>query len=399
MTHSLMLAAALMALAASAARGAPDAAPDRTAAPTIDADGRVSTPGADGETVEHEAGAFVRWGAPRESRGRWVAELADGSRVVLYPAWTRRASVSIDAERVSLRGESLLPIEAPRSALRRLLIKAADDTLLLDACTERGTPSADLLWTAAGDRLEGRLAGVQERVVKFEAAGQPVELPLAEIAALRLAGADREHDTARLAIGLADGSLLLAAEAVLDASGLRAKLAGGLEAASDNPESVVFVQTLAGGFRYLSDARPVDYVQTPYSTIKWPFAVDRSLTGGPLWVDGQRRTKGIACHSASRIIYKLEPNDRRFRSEAALEDDAGPGGSVIFRVLAIRDGKFEPLFASETVRTGDPPIAIDVDVSGAQGIALVADYADYGDQSDHAAWIDARLEEGEPQSR
>ncbi len=376
------------------------AAPSNTfASVSIDAEGRIQTPGADGEAVEHSPGAFVRWGEPRESRGRWVAELADGSRIVLYPAWTRRPSVAIDAERVELRGESLAPIEAPRSALRRLLVKAADDQLLLTACTEKGPPTSDLLWTAAGDRLEGRLVSLADRVVKFEVAGESVELPVADIAALELAAAPEKLEPPRLAIGLTDGSLLMAVKAVVDPRELRVQLAGGIEVVSDTPRSICFLLTLTGAFRYLSDARPVDYLQTPYAGVAWPFKVDGSLTGGPLWADGQRRLKGIACHSASRIIYKLEPGDKRFRCEAALEDNAGPGGSVVFSVLAIRDGKFEPLFESETIRTGDAPTQIDLDTAGAQGLALVVDYADYGDQSDHAVWIDARIEKAEPQGR
>lgn len=369
------------------------ASAQREAPPTITAEGLVTTRSTEGDVRTHASGAFVRWGEPSESRGRWIAELADGSRLVLYPAWTRRASVTIGPERVELRGETLTPIDAPRSVLRRLLVKAADDALLLSACTEPGTPSGDLLWTSAGDRLEGRLVSVEDRLVKFEVAGQPLELPLAEIASLRLAGADQSTPDARYAVGLRDGSLLMASQAVADAAGLRLKLACGVQATSDQADVVGFLQTLSGRFRYLSDARPVDYVQTPYLSITWPFAQDQALTGGPLRVAGVRRIKGLACHSASRMIYKLNPEDRRFRCEAALQEGAGVGGSVVFGVLAVRNGKFERLFESPIVRPAEGPIAIDVDVSGAQGLALVVDYADFGDQSDHAAWADARLEQ------
>jgi len=42
-------------------------------------------------------------------------------------------------------------------------------------------------------------------------------------------------------------------------------------------------------------------------------------------------------------------------------------------------------------RGGDAPKSISVDVAGADAMTLVVDYADRGDELDHADWLDARL--------
>ena len=47
--------------------------------------------------------------------------------------------------------------------------------------------------------------------------------------------------------------------------------------------------------------------------------------------------------------------------------------------------------ASEVVRGGQPPVPISVDLDGVKRISLLVDFADRGDELDHADWLDARL--------
>ena len=96
-------------------------------------------------------------------------------------------------------------------------------------------------------------------------------------------------------------------------------------------------------------------------------------------------------HSASRAVYRLSGGEQRLEAAIALDDAAGRAGSVIFRVYAIRGGQPELAFESDIVRGGDPPQPISVDLAGAQGLVLLVDYADFGDQRDHANWLDARV--------
>jgi alpha-galactosidase len=82
---------------------------------------------------------------------------------------------------------------------------------------------------------------------------------------------------------------------------------------------------------------------------------------------------------------------RHFVAEIALDDTAGQRGSVIFRVFVAREGQWREALTSGVLRGGDPPQPISVDIAGAQAITLIVDYADQGDELDHANWLDARL--------
>jgi hypothetical protein len=44
------------------------------------------------------------------------------------------------------------------------------------------------------------------------------------------------------------------------------------------------------------------------------------------------------------------------------------------------------------MRGGDDPRPISLPLDGATELSLVVDYADRGDERDHADWVDARLE-------
>jgi hypothetical protein len=79
----------------------------------------------------------------------------------------------------------------------------------------------------------------------------------------------------------------------------------------------------------------------------------------------------------------------RFEALVGIDDSTAGGGSVIFRVLV--DG--QERFTSRTIRGGDAPMPVSVDLTGAKRLELIVDYADRADVLDHADWLDARLEE------
>jgi hypothetical protein len=136
---------------------------------------------------------------------------------------------------------------------------------------------------------------------------------------------------------------------------------------------------------------PTDYRHVPYLTIEWPFRPDRSVAGGPLFVADARYLKGLGMHSAARLTYALDGKWRRFEAAAAIDDSAGRRGSVAFGVHLLRGGQWQAAYASPPVRGGERPIDVSVDLAGADGLTLTVDFADRGDELDHADWLDARL--------
>ena len=152
-------------------------------------------------------------------------------------------------------------------------------------------------------------------------------------------------------------------------------------------QDLVCLQFLGGRVSYLSDIRPADYRSIPYLDLKWPYRTDRSVLGARLHGGGCVYWKGLGMHRAARLTYLLKEPYRRFQAELAIDDETGGRGSVGFRVFV--DGR--QVYTSPVVRGGQKPVPISVNLEGAKRFDLIIDFADRGDEFDHADWLDARL--------
>lgn len=337
----------------------------------------------------------VRWGGLAKRVDRPTVVLKGGSRVVASPGWSRQGSIRLEEDRWRLVNNTLRSIEAPRHGVRAIWWRADPRRerrvrLWEESLSMRGD---DRLWLTSGDQLDGRLLGITDRTATFQSTGEEVEIESARLQAVGLAS-DTAEVQPHLAIGLSDGSLLYAETCTLQESVLSVRLSGGIQASGRAAESIVFLQPLAGAAIYLSDLTPLDYRHAPYFGVPRPLITDRGHGGDPLQVGGTRVLKGLAMRSASRVVYRLDQSCERFESEIGIDHSSGdhpPGGSVVFSVLVARGGAFDSAYESTVIRAGQPPRPVSVDVRGAEAIALLVDYADYGDTQDHADWLDARL--------
>ena len=141
----------------------------------------------------------------------------------------------------------------------------------------------------------------------------------------------------------------------------------------------------------MSDLEPAEYRHVPYLEVGWPLERDRNVLGGPLVVGGKRYLKGLGMHSAGRVSYRLDGKYKRFEAAVAIDDSADGRGSVTFGVYVLRDGKLSEAYKSGIVRGGEAPQRVSCGRGGAQGITLVVDYAERGDEMDRADWLDARV--------
>ncbi|MCE9544380.1 MAG: NPCBM/NEW2 domain-containing protein, partial [Planctomycetia bacterium] len=143
---------------------------------------------------------------------------------------------------------------------------------------------------------------------------------------------------------------------------------------------------------YLSDLEAAGFRHTPYLSLSWPYHRDRNVQGGQLRSGGRAYLKGLGLHSTSLISYTLPKAYRRLDAEIGIDDETAQRGSAIFRVYVDSgDGQWQRRYESPIVRGGRPPIPISVDLKGAKRIGLLVDFADRGDELDHADWLDARL--------
>jgi hypothetical protein len=129
----------------------------------------------------------------------------------------------------------------------------------------------------------------------------------------------------------------------------------------------------------------------PYLTLPWPYHRDRSVTGTLLRAAGHRYIKGLGVHSAARLTYRLDAAYRRFAADVALDETAGGGadrgGNVRFRVFV--DGKQQAV--TDPITGDQTPRSVEVDLTDAQRLDLIVEYAQRAAVLDRADWLDARL--------
>jgi hypothetical protein len=95
--------------------------------------------------------------------------------------------------------------------------------------------------------------------------------------------------------------------------------------------------------------------------------------------------------SRARVCYDVA-GYRKFQAEIAVDDAAGLGGSVIFKVaLETAASEWQTAYESPMIRGGDAPTPISVDLKGASRMALLVEFAERGDELDYADWLAARL--------
>ncbi|MBN2316956.1 MAG: NPCBM/NEW2 domain-containing protein, partial [Sedimentisphaerales bacterium] len=113
---------------------------------------------------------------------------------------------------------------------------------------------------------------------------------------------------------------------------------------------------------------------------------DKSIQEKPLRIAGTQFDNGVGTHANSVMHINLKRSCRRFSAQVGVDDEVGDSvGTVRFRIYA--DGKL--LFDSGTMKTGDAPKPVDVDLAGCKTMILMVDSADGKMDFDHADWADA----------
>ncbi len=257
-----------------------------------------------------------------------------------------------------------------------------------------------------GDMLKGHIQELDRGSLVIETSSGAAKLPLSRVESIVLGSPQplavsrqpsqgssiaSPQNRERILVGMRDGSLIYAKTIRADENGIELELAGSVKLRGGAVKDLVSLQSLGERVAYLSDLEAAEYRHVPYLTIAWPFTRDRDVLGEPIVVRGKRYTKGIGMHSAARLTYRFDGDFQRFDAAAAIDDSANGRGSVTFARYVLRDDKWVEAYKSDVVRGGDPPQLVSIDLHGARGLTLTVDFADRGDELDHAVWLDARL--------
>jgi hypothetical protein len=365
------------------------------------------------------AAEITTWGSWRDVPSGPQILLADGSVIRADVLKLNGDSLVLgDATGLGriLWNESTLPRAAVRAILHQPPAGSADRDRLLGELAQVAAGD-DRVLLVGGESLAGILVaapldghflpenetpghGVFE--ILRRGSTQPLQVPASKVAAIALASPAAAPPRGMSAwLGTTDGSLIQATTVEVTSRQVKLALAAGGSltvslAGRDDPnlrfwDEVTLLEPNSPQAVWLSDRKTLGYKHIPFLSIPWPYEADRSATGSRLRSAGSVVRKGLGMHTSSRLAYDVA-GFRKFEAELALDETAGLRGSVIYKVL-LQDaaGAWQPAYESPVVRGGQQPVPISIDLKGASRLALIVEFADRGDELDHANWLGARL--------
>ena len=360
------------------------------------------------KTVAIRQDQLVRWGAwPGIVRGPAIW-LSDGSWLSGNLKFSGDDFVSVEGDwlenvRIALRDVRGIVLTAPASLpeWNRLQSQMAD-----------WNGQRDAIWLSGERQVSGIIRWGQVNPfsneldqIELEGDQQSTAIELAEVRQIVFSPALFGRVTSKsssVEIGLSDGSLLKVRELKRSGSRVTLVLESGLELTSLDSgaefcESVRYLLGSPAGTKFLTDLTAASYRHVSRTTLEWSLGKDRDLLDRPMMNHAGIVARGLAMHSNSQIAYRWDGKPARLLAEARLAQPA-PGadedlGSVACEVLVARRGKLERANIFSLDRTSNRSAFVDVELSGAQLIALVVDEGDAGPYGDHVLWLDARISE------
>lgn len=317
---------------------------------------------------------------------RSVVVLPDGDclmRVMVGAATETALDVQSDA-----LGKLAVPLE---SLLGWIMVvpAQADD---LDGLWDRvrlEPRKQEVVWLSNGDRLSGGFLGWDDRKIKMQSGGKPVEIDRTGIVGVGFDQALVSYPRPQsgwLEVSLKDGTRLGLSGARIDESNVEATTRFSQKVRFLLSE-LVSVHVRSQSIGYLTERKPIETRYFPYVGPTRRVRADRTVDGHLFRLSGQTFDRGIGAQTRTLLAYRLEPGDRRFQALVGVDERAGPLGSVVFRVLVDNQERFK----SPPLSDRDAPRSIDLDVSGGKFLILDTDFGDRGNVRDLADWVEARL--------
>jgi len=321
--------------------------------------------------------------------------LTNEGGLVVFPDGDRlaRSVIGPAGERdLDVQSFALGNLAIPLDSILGLILTPPTEPEAVDALVAkiRSEPrDAELLWLSNGDRLPGLFAGLDDKKLSFQPATGRVELERKGVVALGFAPGQvdyRRPEGPYLELTLVDGSRLGATGVRVERGQLVATTRFKAEVRLPIGE-LTKVHVLNASVAYLSDREANGTQYEAYVGPTRPYRRNASVSGEALRLGGRSFDRGLGTQSRTLLAYKLEPGSKRFQALVGLDDRAGPLGNVVFKIRV--DDKVS--FASPPMTPGEPPRAVDVDVSGARVLILITEFGERGDVQDHADWVEARV--------
>jgi len=129
------------------------------------------------------------------------------------------------------------------------------------------------------------------------------------------------------------------------------------------------------------DTQDLSSVSTGWGNV----GAGKATDGHPISINKQGFAHGIGTHAVSVVNVNLKKTATRFVAAVGVDDEVGKQGSVVFQVWV----DSVKMADSGTMRGGDGPKLLSVDLTGANQMKLVVTDGGDGMDSDHADWAGA----------
>ncbi|GAB4133637.1 hypothetical protein JCM17478_04770 [Thermopirellula anaerolimosa] len=346
---------------------------------------------------------FVCWGTcPDLQPSEDYLYLADGT--LLSGGWQ-----GLDNGTLRWRHARIGNLQMTTEQAAGLVIAAPYSNAARDRLLDRiaaGSAEHDRLILTNGDELRGRILRSESSVVRILSDFGAVDVPASRVAAVAFRGPGvRRSVSGAVSVALEDGSRLVVDRSTSGRYPLE------IDPKRENETGAAFLHQVRLGDRvtqpdaweftaavkylhafgpridYLSDLSPMDYVHVPYLTYAQPLGRDRTPRGAYLRSGKALYLKGLGTYSACRATYDLAKQYRRFCAEVVMDDVARGRGDAACRVVL--DGT--TAWRIESLRSADFPVAVDVNVAGAERLDLIVEFGPRADELDYVDWLNARL--------
>ena len=312
-------------------------------------------------------------------------QLSDGSAF-------RGELVEGSARQIGIRTESAGALNIPLSDIAGIRFSNQAHAEAAEAFTRalaKRDPAEDILFVLRNQQVttvRGIVESISPQGISFQYRQRSRTIKPADAFALVLAKGVQPASTPPIRCLLRDGSIWAGQITAADPQKITLALAGGsplnipvttLAEIRFNSDRVVF----------LSDLEPASYQFEPFASTQWPYRRDRSVANRPLRIGKQRYQRGIGMHSQATLTYTLDGDYTSLAAEIGIDEEVGPRGNVVFRILT--DDK--EVFNSGPVTGRDQPHTLLVPIKGSKQLQLIVEFGDELDIGDHADWGNARL--------
>ena len=116
--------------------------------------------------------------------------------------------------------------------------------------------------------------------------------------------------------------------------------------------------------------------------------VDKSFTGKPLSVAGQKFSHGIGTRALTTLWLELDGRVEKFTAAVGVDDSApDAGASACFSIVG--DGRM--LWTSGPIKRGEPARPVDLSLKGVRSVLLKVDHIGESHAFDHVDWADSQF--------